>query len=32
VFRRRAFLRLLAERKAIREDILALGREIGAPG
>jgi len=32
VFRRRAFLRLLAERKAIREDILALGREIGAAG
>ncbi|OLB10928.1 MAG: hypothetical protein AUH07_10160 [Gemmatimonadetes bacterium 13_2_20CM_70_9] len=32
VFRRRAFLLLLAERKAIREDILALGREIGAAG
>ena len=30
VFRRWAFLRLLAERKAIREEILALGREIGA--
>ncbi len=30
VFRRWAFLRLLAERKGIREEILALGREIGA--
>jgi len=28
LFRRWAFLRLLAERKAIQEDILALGREI----
>ena len=30
VFRRWAFLQLLAERKGIREEILALGREIGA--
>jgi 1-acyl-sn-glycerol-3-phosphate acyltransferase len=30
VFRRWAFLRLLAERKGIREEILALGRQIGA--
>jgi len=30
VFRRWAFLRLLAERKGIREEILALGREIEA--
>src|SRR5207244_2794869 len=29
-FRRWAFLRLLAERKGIQEDILALGRDIGA--
>jgi glycerol-3-phosphate O-acyltransferase / dihydroxyacetone phosphate acyltransferase len=29
-FRRWAFLRLLAERKRIQEDILALGRDIGA--
>ena len=29
-FRRWAFLRLLAERKAIQEAILALGRDIGA--
>jgi glycerol-3-phosphate O-acyltransferase / dihydroxyacetone phosphate acyltransferase len=29
-FRRRAFLRLLAERKDIQEAILALGRDIGA--
>src|SRR2546430_8794566 len=28
LFKRWAFLRLLAERKAIQEDILALGREI----
>jgi len=28
LFKRWAFLRLLAERKSIREDILALGREI----
>jgi len=28
-FRRRAFLRLLAERKGIQQEILALGREIG---
>jgi hypothetical protein len=30
VFRRWAFLRLLAERKGIREEILALGRQTGA--
>jgi len=30
VFRRWAFLRLLAERKGIRDEILTLGREIGA--
>jgi len=30
VFRRWAFLRLLAERKGIRDEILALGRELGA--
>jgi 1-acyl-sn-glycerol-3-phosphate acyltransferase len=30
VFRRWAFLRLLAERKGIREEVLALGRQIGA--
>jgi len=30
VFRRWAFLRLLAERHGIRDEILALGREIGA--
>lgn len=29
VLRRWAFLRLLAERKGIREDILALGRDLG---
>ena len=29
-FRRRAFLRLLAEQRAIRDEILALGREIEA--
>ena len=29
-FRRWAFLRLLAERKGIQEEILALGRDIGA--
>ena len=28
-FRRWAFLRLLAERKGIRDDILALGRDLG---
>jgi hypothetical protein len=28
-FRRWAFLRLLAERNGIRDEILALGREIG---
>jgi len=28
VFRRWAFLRLLAERHAIREEIVALGREV----
>ena len=32
LFRRWAFLRLLAERNAIREDIRALGREIEAGG
>ena len=30
VFRRRAFLRLLEEQRAIREEILALGREMEA--
>ncbi len=30
VFRRRAYLRLVAERNNIQADILALGREIGA--
>jgi glycerol-3-phosphate O-acyltransferase/dihydroxyacetone phosphate acyltransferase len=30
VFRRWAFLRLLAERKEIRDEVLTLGREIGA--
>jgi len=32
LFRRRAFLRLTAERRAIREEILALGREVDAVG
>ena len=32
LFRRRAFLRLTAERRAIREQILELGREVDAIG
>src|SRR2546428_8065015 len=32
LLRRRAFLRLTAERRAIREEILALGREVDAVG
>ena len=30
LFRRRAFLRLTAERRVIREEILELGRELDA--
>src|SRR5207249_24426 len=32
LWRRRAFLRLTAERRAIREEILELGREVDAVG
>jgi len=29
LFKRWAFMRLVAERRAIREEILALGKELG---